>query len=145
MGNAARYGGALSVLAIAALATRAHADVIAADSFAYPQGQTINGQSGDTGWSGPWITGQPTAFVGAAAIAGAPAIAATGGALAITGTGRVFRAIDLGPGSSAAAAGLVQSHTAMFFGTISGLGVPGTTIWVGALITGGSANAGVET
>jgi MYXO-CTERM domain-containing protein len=33
----------------------------------------------------------------------------------------------------------------MFFGTIDGIGVPGTTVWVGMIVSGGTANAGDET
>src|SRR5262249_36766645 len=101
----------------------ARATLIAEETFSYSAGQTVNGLSGGTGWSGGWITGQPGAFTTVGAIAGGPAINATGGAMKFSSMdGRIFRPIDLSAGSAAAQAGLIKSHSAMFFGTIDGIG-----------------------
>lgn len=123
----------------------AGADVIAEETFSYAPGATVNGQSGGTGWSGAWITGQPSAFMSAAAISGGPSIGATGGAMQVLASGRIFRVIDTSAGSPAVRAGVVEPHAAMFFGTLNGIGVPGTTVWVGVLVSGGSGASGAET
>jgi hypothetical protein len=133
------------VLASVFVTASASATVIAQDSFAYSQGQSVNAQSGGSGWAGAWITGQSGAFTAVGAIPGAPAIGQTGGAMQVSGSGRIFRKLDLSPGSPAALAGLVQSHSAMFFNQINGIGAPGTTVWVGMLINGGNSSSNSET
>jgi len=142
---AALAGTALALACSLGVAPVARADLIAEESFVYVAGTTVDGQTGGSGWSGPWRTGQTSFFTASAAITGAPAVGETGGAMRISGSGRIFRAIDTSAGSPAAVAGLVQSHAAMFFGTIDGLGAPGTTVWVGMLVTGGSGTSGDET
>jgi len=131
--------------ALLTTATAAHATLIAQDSFSYPAGQTVNGLNGGSGWSGAWITGQSAIFTASGAIAGVPSIGQTGGAMSISGAGRIFRKIDLSAGSAAAQAGLIVSHSAMFFGSIDGIGAPGKTVWVGMLVGGGSGNPNEET
>ena len=139
-----RNAAALTVLLLC-FARPASATVIAEESFGYTSGQTINAQNGGSGWAGGWITGQTSGFMSVAAISGAPAIGQTGGAMQVSASGRVFRKIDLSSGSPAALAGLVASHSAMFFGTIDGIGASGTTVWIGMLVAGGSGSSGDET
>jgi len=134
----------VGAIAVVGAGRQGRASVIASDAFAYPTG-SVAGQTGGTGWAGGWTTGQSAAFVVGPALGTSLGIGETGGALQVTGSGRVFRKLDLAAGSPAATAGLVASHTAMFFGTIDGIGVPGTTVWVGMIVSGGSANAGDET
>src|SRR5438067_3279745 len=128
--------------------TPAGAGLLASESFGYPQG-TLNGQSGGTGWTGAWLTGQPGVFVVQASSLTSGA-GGTGGSLffdgskAVSGTGaRVFRALATDPGSAAWAAGVVESTQTRFGGKQLAFGKPSTTVWFGAAVNGGTAGNGV--
>ncbi len=137
-----------ALVASVCLASRAHAALIASESFSYPVAP-LNAQAGGSGWSGAWITGQSTVFgVQASSLTGT--IGTSGGALlydgskAVSGNGaRIFRALDLAPGSAAAIAGVAESTTTRFNGRQLALGRPGTVVWFGALVNGGTAGNGL--
>lgn len=140
---------ALTLLAFTLIAPhRAGASLLASESFSYPPG-LLNGLAGDTGWNGAWVTGQPNVFVVQASSLTSGA-GSTGGSLffdgskAVSGTGaRVFRALATDPSSAAWAAGIVESTQTKFNGKQLAYGAPGTTVWFGAAVNGGTAGNGV--
>ena len=141
---------ALSIFALAALSAppAARAALLASESFAYPPG-LLSTQSGGTGWSAGWLTGQPNVFVVQAANLGG-GLASGGGSLyfdgtkASAGTGaRIFRPFDLNAGSPAALAGVVENTMTQYHGVQLAIGTPGTTVWLGVAFNGGTAGNGL--
>lgn len=141
-----------------ALAADVGATVIASDSFACA-GTTQAGQGEGVGFGGNWIDDAAEDLVFApqanslAAPAGMPVL---GGALFYDGVllqaghplashygARIYRDLDVSAGSTAATLGLLESHTTYFGTQQLGVGVPGTTLWLGFLLNGGSAGNGV--
>lgn len=131
-------------------ATQAH--VLASDSIACG-GTTQVGQAGGVGWSSAWIAdvGQNAVFVPAASsLQGPLGLPTLGGALNYHGTGlnsngaRIYRPLDIDPGSAANTLGLTDSHTTFFGNQQYGYGAPGTTVWLGFLLNGGSAGNGIS-
>jgi len=127
---------------------RAHAALLASESFGYAPG-ALTGQAGGSGWTGAWVTGQPNVFVVQASSLTSGA-GQSGGALffdgskAVAGTGaRIFRALATDPASAAWAAGVVESTLTKFNGKQLAYGAPGTTVWFGAAVNGGTAGNGV--
>ena len=129
----------------------AQAHLLASDSIACG-GTTQVGQAGGVGWSSAWIAdvGQNAVFVPAASslqgLLGPPTL---GGALNYHGTGlnsngaRIYRPLDIDPGSAANTLGLTDSHTTFFGNQQYGYGAPGTALWLGFLLNGGSAGNGL--
>src|SRR5262249_34541476 len=129
-------------------AREARAALLASEPFGYAPGG-LNGQSGGSGWTGGWGTGQPNVVVVPAA-ALASGAGGTGGALffdgskAVGGTGaRILRALAVAPGSAAWTAGVVESTQTKFGGKQLAYGAPGTTVWFGAAVNGGTAGNGI--
>jgi FlgD Ig-like domain len=139
----------LASLVCAMLApSRAGASLLASESFGYAAG-ALNGQAGGSGWTGAWVTGQPSVFVVQASSLTSGA-GETGGSLffdgskAVSGTGaRVFRALATDSTSAAWAAGVVESTLTKYNGKQLAYGKPGTTVWFGAAVNGGTAGNGV--
>ena len=135
-------------IALASLAPAAQAALLASDSFIYSPGP-LAGQNGGAGWSSAWLTGQSTVFTIQASSLTA-GIGSAGGALfydgshAVSGTGaRILRQLDLGAASAAAQAGVVEASQTRFGGIQPALGTPGTTVWFGVVINGGTAGNGL--
>jgi hypothetical protein len=129
----------------------AHGHLLASDSIACA-GTTQVGQAGGSGWSGAWIadTGQNAVFVPAqGSLAGPTGLTTLGGSLNYIGTGlnangaRIYRPLDIGPGSSANLLGLTDAHATFFGDQQYGYGTPGTSVWLGFLLNGGSAGNGL--
>lgn len=126
----------------------ARASLLASESFSYAPGP-LSGQAGDTGWTGAWVTGQTTVFIVQASSLASGA-GGTGGSLFFDGSkassptgARILRALATDPASAAWAAGVVESTTTKFNGRQLAYGAPGTTVWFGAAINGGTAGNGV--
>ncbi len=128
--------------------TRAHAALLASESFSYAPG-ALNGQAGGSGWTGAWTTGQPSVFVvqasslpsGAGGLGGALFV---DGSKAVAGTGaRILRMLATDPSSAAWSAGVVESTQTKFQGRQLAYGTPGTTVWFGAAVNGGTAGNGI--
>jgi hypothetical protein len=135
-------------IAAASLAPAAQAALLVSDGFIYSPG-SLAGQNGGTGWSTAWLTGQPAVFtIQASSLTGG--IGSAGGALfydgshAVSGTGaRILRQIDVGATSAAAQAGVVEATQTRFGGIQPAIGTPGTTVWFGVVVNGGTAGNGL--
>jgi hypothetical protein len=140
----------LCCILFAAPAAQAH--LLASDSIACG-GATQVGAAGGVGWSSAWIAdaGQTAVFVpGPGSLAGPLGLPTLGGSLNYNGTGlnsngaRIYRPLDIGAGSAANLLGLTDSHTTFFGDQQYGYGTPGTTVWLGFLLNGGSAGNGIS-
>jgi hypothetical protein len=129
----------------------AHAHLLASDSIACG-GTTQVGQAGGVGWSGNWIAdaGQNSVFAPASSsLVGPTGLATLGGSLNYIGTGlnsngaRIYRPLDSAAGSAANGLGLTDAHTTFFGDQQYGYGTPGTIVWLGFLINGGTAGNGL--
>lgn len=130
----------------------AQAHLLASDSIACG-GTTQVGQAGGVGWSGTWIAdvGQNAVFVpGPSSLVGPLGLTTLGGSLNYNGTGlnsngaRIYRPLDIDPGSAANLLGLTDAHTTFFGNQQYGYGTPGTTVWLSFLLNGGSAGNGIS-
>jgi len=139
-------------LCILLSASPAHAHLLASDSIACG-GTTQVGQGGGVGWSGTWIadSGQNAVFAPAQGSLVSPTgLSTLGGSLNYIGTGlnsngaRIYRPLDVAAASPAGMLGLTDSHTTFFGDQQFGYGTPGTTVWLGFLLNGGSAGNGIS-
>jgi len=146
-------------LACCAVQSSAHAHVLASDSIACGAPSLV-GQSGGLGWSGTWVAdvAESAVFVPmAGSLVGPPGLPTLGGSLYYDGTllqsghplqshygARIYRPLDVDPGSAANGLGLTDLHTTYFSNQQYGYGAPGTGVWLGFLLNGGSAGNGVS-
>lgn len=146
------------LVALSCAIAPARAALVASDSFACT-GATQAGQSEGVGFGGAWIddSAENAVFVPLAGSLTPPAaMPVLGGALSYEGTllqpghplashygARIYRDFDLSAGSTAASLSLIEPHTTYFNNTQSGFGVPGTTLWLGFLMNGGTAGNGI--
>jgi hypothetical protein len=137
----------------------AHAHVLATDSIGC-SAPSIVGQGGGTGWIGNWIAdaAESAVFVPTgSSLVGPVGLPTQGGSLYYDGTllqsgqplqshygARVYRPLDVDPGSVANGLGLTDSHTTYFSNQQYGYGTAGTTIWLGFLLNGGTAGTGLS-
>jgi hypothetical protein len=147
------------VFACCALPSLAGAHVLATDSIVCGAPSMV-GQVGGYGWINSWIAdaAESAVFVpGGASLVGPSGPTTQGGALYYDGTllqagqplqshygARIYRPLDVDPGSIANGLGLTDSHTTYFGNAQYGYGTPGTTIWLGFLLNGGSAGNGIS-
>jgi hypothetical protein len=140
------------------LSASAQARLLAADSFSCG-GTTQVGVAGGLGFAGPWIAdaAEASIFVPANAPLTAPAgLATDGGSLRYNGTplqpgqplsshygARIYRPLDVSLSSDAELLGLLENHLTFFGNQQRGFGVPGTTVWLGFLLNGGTAGNGL--
>src|SRR4051812_32914684 len=84
----------------------AFADPICSESFNYPSGTQLPGQTGGAGWAGAWATGTNTNYSVGAALTAPAGLLTAGGSLNVTALdARCLRQIDTSVGSPAANAG----------------------------------------
>jgi MYXO-CTERM domain-containing protein len=121
------------------LSAQAHATLIASESFDCPNGNVLN-TTGGVGWTGGWLLDtavKSTARIQAAVATNKSNLPVLGGSLFIDGKGsngtRIFRQLDLAPGSVADQLGLVELAPTFFGDKQRAIGKPGGTIWVGFL------------
>ena len=111
------------------------ADVLARESFDYPAGSALAGQSGGSGWHGPWAAPSGAARVAAygsevsrtgwfARFSSAGYSACFGSHAVVDGNTRIVRLLDVGSGGPLDKAGLVDRGR---------IGRDGTTLYVGFL------------
>jgi hypothetical protein len=116
------------------------------------------GQGGGFGWSSNWVadSAESAVFVPtASSLVGPLGLPTFGGALYYDGTllqgghplsshygARIYRPLDVDPGSVANGLALTDSHTTYFANQQYGYGTAGTTIWLGFLLNGGTAGSG---
>jgi len=132
--------------------------VLASDSIVCGAASMV-GQGGGFGWNGNWVAdpAETAVFVPTApSLSGPLGLPTQGGSLYYDGTvltqpplnsnltrgARIYRLLAVDPGSSANGLGLTGSHTTFFHNQQYGYGVPGTTIWLGFLLNGGTAGNG---
>jgi hypothetical protein len=134
----------------------AYAHLLASDSFS-SGGTTQVGLGGGIGWdtaagTSTWISNASTnaAFVPSPSSLSPTALATSGGSVTYDGNttssnsgARIYRLLDVGPGSVANGLGLTNSHTTFFGDQQYGYGKTGTTLWLGFLLNGGTAGNGL--
>lgn len=147
----------ISITLITMLASSSvEATLLATDSITCPAASEV-GQSGGSGWAGAWIADAAEASVFVASgnsLANSSGLVGSGGALNYYGGlllapplsshygARIYRPLAVDPGTTAQGLGLTESHTTFFANSQFGYGVPGTTVWLGFLLNGGSAGNG---
>jgi MYXO-CTERM domain-containing protein len=125
------------------------AAIVATDSFVCAA-SNLNNHGGGTGWAGNWVTGQPGVFLLEGPGHDDPIlpIGQVGGVLHYDGSAttyntgaRIFRQIDVSPGSAADQAGLVESAANSFSGLSPkpAIGKPGTSVWFGVVMNADKA------
>jgi hypothetical protein len=136
----------------------AHASVLAADSFVCSGASQVGLGSG-VGFTGNWIADPAESIIFTTApssLIGPIGLVASGGSMSYDGAplqsggslsshygARIYRALDLSATGLAASLGLLENHTTFFGNQQLGLGLPGTSVWLGFLLNGGTAGNGI--